>query len=326
MKVTVCIPVYGVEKYIERCARSLFEQTLKEDIEFIFVDDCTPDKSIEILLKLLEEYPERKNQVKLLRHEKNKGLIGARNSAVEAASGTYVIHCDSDDWVEKDMYARLLETAEREDADMVCTSCALEYDDAPAVNIKLPPQGEGFEQAFMDCNLYWGLWSKLVRTEIARDSRLYAPEHLCYSEDLLRVAQMLALTKKVSVVPAPLYHYYQGNRNSYSKVFKRAFLDQQLEIVRWLEENQTRFSLLSIKGDILFHGIVRGLWSGDEIRELWKSEHRKIVCYRGLHWVKRCVVLSAFISYPLTVRLCRQLFAKRYGLKRDQSVSSGGKE
>ena len=54
IKVSVCIPVYGVEKYIEKCARSLFEQTMTDNIEFIFVNDCTPDKSIEVLEKVLE--------------------------------------------------------------------------------------------------------------------------------------------------------------------------------------------------------------------------------------------------------------------------------
>ena len=63
-KVSVVIPVYGVEKYIERCARSLFEQTY-DNIEYIFVDDCTKDRSIEILQKVLEDYPNRKNQVKI---------------------------------------------------------------------------------------------------------------------------------------------------------------------------------------------------------------------------------------------------------------------
>lgn len=68
-KVSILVPVYGVEKYIERCARSLFEQTY-DNIEYIFVDDCTKDRSIEILQKVLEDYPNRKNQVKILNHEK----------------------------------------------------------------------------------------------------------------------------------------------------------------------------------------------------------------------------------------------------------------
>ena len=58
-KVSIIIPVYGVEKYIERCSRSLFEQTL-DDLEYLFIDDCTPDKSIDVLKNILEEYPNRK--------------------------------------------------------------------------------------------------------------------------------------------------------------------------------------------------------------------------------------------------------------------------
>ena len=60
-KVSVIIPVYGVEKYIERCARSLFKQTL-DDIEYLFIDDCTPDDSVDVLRNVLEEYPNRKSQ------------------------------------------------------------------------------------------------------------------------------------------------------------------------------------------------------------------------------------------------------------------------
>ena len=70
MKVSVIIPIYKVEAYIERCARSLFEQTLK-DIEYIFVNDCTPDRSVEVLKNVIEEYPDRKSQIRILHHKDN---------------------------------------------------------------------------------------------------------------------------------------------------------------------------------------------------------------------------------------------------------------
>ena len=76
-KVSVIVPVYGVEKYMERCARSLFEQTL-DDIEYLFIDDCTPDRSIEILQQVLEEYPHRKPQVTIHRMEQNSGQAAVR--------------------------------------------------------------------------------------------------------------------------------------------------------------------------------------------------------------------------------------------------------
>ena len=74
-KVSVIIPVYGVEKYISRCARSLFEQTL-DDIEYIFVDDCTKDNSIGVLQEVLEQYPQRREQTRIVKLLVNSGQAG----------------------------------------------------------------------------------------------------------------------------------------------------------------------------------------------------------------------------------------------------------
>ena len=73
MKVSVLVPIYGVEKYIKQCAQTLFAQTYF-DIEYVFVDDCTPDCSVEVLQQVLAEYPQRKNQVRIIRHKHNRGL------------------------------------------------------------------------------------------------------------------------------------------------------------------------------------------------------------------------------------------------------------
>ena len=96
---SILVPVYGVEKYIERCARSIFEQTY-HNLDIVFVDDCTPDKSIDLLQRVLEDYPKRKAQTRIIRHAHNRGLSAARNTAVAAAIGTFLTHVDSDDWIE----------------------------------------------------------------------------------------------------------------------------------------------------------------------------------------------------------------------------------
>ena len=115
-KVSVIIPVYGVEPFIERCARSLFEQTL-EDMEFIFVDDCSPDRSVEILNKVVSEYPNR--NVSVWKQSINCGVSAVRELALSKATGEYLGFCDSDDWVDSNMYKTLVETAEAQDADVV---------------------------------------------------------------------------------------------------------------------------------------------------------------------------------------------------------------
>ena len=88
--VSVIVPIYGVEPYIEKCARSLFEQSL-ENMEFIFVNDCTPDKSVEILRQVIEDYPRRYLQIQIIEHEENRGLAMARNSGLLIAKGEYII-------------------------------------------------------------------------------------------------------------------------------------------------------------------------------------------------------------------------------------------
>ena len=95
--VSILVPVFNVEGYIERCARSLFEQTYS-NLEFVFVDDCSPDDSMKILGRIVEDYPIRKDAVRIIRHDHNRGLAASRNTALDNASGFFVCTVDSDDW------------------------------------------------------------------------------------------------------------------------------------------------------------------------------------------------------------------------------------
>ena len=125
-KVSVIVPIYGVENYIERCARSLFSQTFKS-VEFIFVNDCTKDGSMDVLSDVRKEYPEA--DIKVINLERNMGLPQARRAGVEQATGDYILHVDSDDWIEPDMLEILYERAVDTGADMVCCDWAEEYED-----------------------------------------------------------------------------------------------------------------------------------------------------------------------------------------------------
>ena len=85
MDVSVIIPVYGVAGFVERCTESLMRQSMREGVEFIFVDDATPDDSIALVRKVVERHPERAAQVRILTHEANQGLPAARNTGLKAA-------------------------------------------------------------------------------------------------------------------------------------------------------------------------------------------------------------------------------------------------
>ena len=117
-KVSVVIPVYRVEAYMERCAVSLFSQTL-EDMEFIFVDDGSPDRSMDILREVLQRYPDRIPQTRLEAMPVHSGLAAVRKKGLLTASGDFVITCDSDDYVDPDMYGELYRSAILQEADLV---------------------------------------------------------------------------------------------------------------------------------------------------------------------------------------------------------------
>ena len=125
-KVSVVVPVYGVEAYIGQCVRSLFSQTW-DNCEFIFVDDGSPDNSISMLESVLTtEFPQLQSSVKVL-HEPNSGLPCARMAGLAKAEGDYIIHVDSDDWVEPDYVRNLVEKAIDEGADVVYCDFYKEY-------------------------------------------------------------------------------------------------------------------------------------------------------------------------------------------------------
>lgn len=219
-KVSVCVPIYGVEKFIERCARSLFEQTL-DDMEYIFVDDCTKDNSIAVLKKVIEYYPGRKDQIKIIHHEHNKGLSFARETAVNAATGDYIAHCDSDDWVETSMYQELYEYAVQGDYDFV-KSGRLVSNGGEIIEEQLvfTEKGSVDKESIIRYLLLDKGWNSIWNTLIKRTVYEMAP--LSYTknvmmEDCYLVSQLILRSQSFCVVNKAYYYYYQ-NPDSISRV------------------------------------------------------------------------------------------------------------
>ena len=197
-KVSVIIPVYGVEKFIERCARSLFEQTL-DDIEYVFVDDCTKDSSINILRQVLKDYPSREKDVRILKHEINKGLPQARKTGVLAASGDYIAHCDSDDWVSVEMYDTLYNNAITDNLDIVW--CDYYMSDGAC---------KTYVQTGQQSLLMTGpVWNKLVKRSIYIENEIMYPV-ANKAEDGALMAQLSFFAKTRGYVQQSLYYYYQN--------------------------------------------------------------------------------------------------------------------
>lgn len=220
-KVSVIIPVYKVAPYIERCVRSLLSQSFR-DVEFIFVDDASPDDSIKILHRLLEEYPERK--VTILTHSENKGLPAARNTGLLVATGEYIWHCDSDDWVELSLVEEMYDAARRADADIAYCDFWLDYGDRRRymVNPDYTTAKDMLEQGFLAGPMKYNVWNKLIRRSLYEGVTF--PGGHSMGEDMT-IITLASKANKVIHVPNALYHYFKLNSNAFSNTFSQRHLE-----------------------------------------------------------------------------------------------------
>ena len=223
-KISVVIPVYKVRNFIERCVCSLFEQTLT-DVEYIFVDDASPDDSIDILRSCVERYPERQEQVRILVHEQNKGLPAARNTGLEAASGEYVFHCDSDDFVEKDMLEQMYVAAKENDADWVYCDFYLSFEknERYMSNPVYTTAEDALRLGLLGGNMKYNVWNKLIRRILYVENGICFPDGHGMGEDMTMI-KLAACADKVAYVPKAFYHYVKLNSNAYSATMSERHL------------------------------------------------------------------------------------------------------
>lgn len=223
-KVSVIVPFYNVEGYIEKCLDTLVNQTLK-GIEIVLVNDGSTDRSIEIVNKFLRRYPEK---IVYLEKE-NGGLSDARNYAIPYAKGEYIAFLDSDDYVEKDMYEEMYNLAKKEESDMVECDFYWEYPDKQKEDVGAIYHGKNE----MIEKIRVVAWNKLIKKEILEKSQVRFPKGYRY-EDTEFTYKLIPYIEKVSFLKKPFIHYVQREgsiSNSQNERTKEIFdvLDHVIE-------------------------------------------------------------------------------------------------
>lgn len=211
--VSVLVPIYNVEKYIERCARSIFEQAY-ENLEIIFVNDCTPDNSVGVLRKVLAEYPNRIAQTQIINHEKNLGLAGARLTGLKTSTGKYIQNIDSDDYIDKNMISDMVALAEQENADITICDFMYVYTNKKEhiyVNPPLDPL------SCLECVLvgivHSSVCNKLIRRDLFINNRIHQFVGLDLREDFSVLYKLVYYCKRIAYLPKA-YYYYRQNASS----------------------------------------------------------------------------------------------------------------
>ena len=295
MKISIIIPAYNCEKYLNRCLDSVLNQTYNE-FEIILVNDGSTDKTSDIC----DEYKAIDNRIKVI-HKENGGVSSARNIGISKSTGEYIMFLDSDDWIERDMVEKLYNNISKyDDIDMGMCGCYLEFSSKEKQILQIKLKNKTYDSTedylkefsyYRDKGVFGYLWNKIFRSSIIKDNQLLFKKY-SIAEDLFFLYELLPYCNKIKVIEDSLYNYMHENEYSLSKSNKEdslyinnLFYDKTKEFLyntNSYEINKEYISNGYIQG--ISHYILNNVMCEDnkikKLRKLYKSEKvKEAICY-----------------------------------------------
>ena len=305
-KVSVIVPIYRVEKYIERCVESLFKQTL-DDIEFIFVNDCTPDNSMDILNQLIKKYQsilaKKKYVIRIEQMLSNSGLAAVRKHGIQLATGDYIINCDSDDWTDIHMYEKMYNHAVYNDSDLVICDYIISdgnKDTEEIINRNITDLSK--EVLFKKCLISSTMnpvWTSMAKRNLFKEM-IYPLGDM--SEDKIIMTQLIWHAKKVSYLPVALYYYFMSNNSIVRTINKdanirkfRQLMDNKSVLLNFFKRENVRIPKKQLDA-FLFSGkigYIESYLDDIECKKLWYETYPLSICN---------VIFNPYISLKLRIK------------------------
>lgn len=206
--ISIIAPIYGVEQYIAAAAESLLSQSYPH-IQFIFVNDGTKDNSIKILESVIEEkYAHLKDQIIIVNKE-NAGLPAARKTGLEHATGDYIYHVDSDDYISEGSIAAIAKAIEESDADVIYFNYVKEYEKRISVKkerVYTLGQKNEYIRNMYNHKSYGTLCNKCVKRSLYQDNTIHFPKY-GYAEDCYVSTQLIGYAQSIKYIDEVVYHY-----------------------------------------------------------------------------------------------------------------------
>ena len=277
---SIVLPVFNVEKYLERCIKSILEGTYK-DLELVIVNDGTKDDSEKIIIRYLEKY----NNITYIVKE-NGGLSHARNVGYTYAKGEYIAFFDSDDYIEKDMYEKLMAKVKDYNYDIVVCDLYMEYEQTG----KKIYVGSNVEKEYKDVeednneisirkeimeNIYIAVHNKIYKKELIEKTFENGMPFVngMYYEDIVYTYSILQNTRSISFVKEPLYYYVQRT-SSISNNYDKKLYDI-ITSVEMLIENAVENNRFEDYKEILEYIGIRYMY-GTFMKRIAKTKNKKI--------------------------------------------------
>lgn len=298
--ISIIVPVYNVEKYIDRCVNSIRKQTYR-NIEIILVDDGSTDSSG----TKCDELAKEDNRIRVI-HKVNGGLSAARNVGIEAAKGRYIGFVDSDDWIELDMYETLWKYLNDTSADLAVTGINRVYDNGYSVDrlTRNPPMvlhDEDIIKGYLSQNIFsTAAWDKLYRRELLAERRF--PVGKLY-EDAPVIFDILCSIHTLAVVGIPQYHYFQRADSICGKAFSRRKMDHYYFSKEIWERVYRDYPELKNEADVFWgcklSEIIYSLHESNNRKEFSEEEY---LLYREFNKVKKKVFKSKTVPFQIRMK------------------------
>lgn len=273
--ISVIVPVYKVEPYLDKCVSSIVNQTYK-NLEIILVDDGSPDNCP----VMCDAWAEKDNRIRVI-HKTNGGLSDARNAGMSAATGELIAFVDSDDWIVPDMYEKLYHRLTEDNSDIAACGVQMVWENGASSRMltregsRILSHEEAMRAIIEESWLKQPVWYKLYKTELVRD--ILFPKGK-YHEDVFWSYQAVGRAKKVSVSDHIGYYYLQRGGSIMGEGYSLKRLDAiegKVQRCAYMQERFPALSALSIK-DLWFTCIYQGQLA---LRTLDKAEAEKILAY-----------------------------------------------
>lgn len=226
VKISIIIPIYNAEKYLEKCINSIIVQSLKE-IEIICVNDGSTDNS----LNILENLKKQDKRIRII-NQNNSGASKARNIAIKNAKGKYCLNIDSDDWIEQEYLKDIYERAEKDNLDILITNIIFDYLKYKIIvtDLKLDERtiitGKEYIEKFFYENKIGFSWNKLIKRELYINENIFFNENIFLLEDMELIGKLGYCAKRIGKLNKAYYHYIQGIGNGSQKVKLKNLIDR----------------------------------------------------------------------------------------------------
>ncbi|MBQ2026819.1 MAG: glycosyltransferase family 2 protein [Alistipes sp.] len=307
-KISLIAPIYGVEPYIRQFAESALEQTY-DDIQFIFVNDGTKDRSMEILESLIEEKFSHLRPRIVIVNKENGGLPSARKAGLEVATGEYILFADSDDWLDRNAVERVMAVAERTSADIVYFNLVKEYGGGKQ-SIKRERHYTAENRLLWIENMFnyrsFGYTvTKCFRRKLYTENKIVFPK-LGMHEDICLMAQIIFYAQSIAQLPEPLYHYRKDNP---------AAMCSQKRSVRHIASSRNMMGVIGEFRDNLKGSPMEAVADGVVLRAGWHSMIHDCNLFEEFAWLSEAIS-NAKLSTRYRTPLIFQIFVKIYNALR----------